>query len=221
MAGQDGLTVKVALTVRDQRQVVLIEVTNETGNRVEVVPALMTLDLVQPEPKSFPYLDPDTLAESVRRGSGWEAVFDAMAIMGSGMATQTSHTTGSIIGGIGSEQVDIRTTTHDQAPQDRVIENIQRNQERKASKASIIQNAALRENTVLPGESVGGSVFFAAPKHYQKDYQNGKLENVLRVPVGNYVFEFPFWWEGTPPKTNYQEGQSSGFEFPVWWKARK
>jgi hypothetical protein len=177
MLGQDGLTVKVALTVRDQRQVALVEVTNETGNRVEVVPARMTLDLVQPESKSFPYLDPDTLAESVRRISGWEFVFDTMALMGAGRATQTSHTTGSItsqsastvreVGSIGETrvetqgeaQVNMKTTTHDPVPQERVIENIKQNQERRASVASEIQYAALRENTVLPGEYVGGSVF--------------------------------------------------------------
>jgi len=220
MIGQDGLTVKVTLTVRDQRQVALVDVTNESGRRVEVIPSRMTLDLVEPEVKPFPYLDPDTLAESVRSTSGWAYVFDAMAIMGSGMATQKSYTRGSV----GNTQVDITTTTHDQVPQDSVIENINRNSERKAGKASEIQYAALRENTVLPGEEVRGSVFFAPPKHYKIDYQNGKLETVLRVPVGDYVFEFPFWWEGTPQKaermTEYDAAKYF-YNFPILWKAKK
>lgn len=217
MLGQDGLTVKVTLTVRDQRQVALVEVTNETGRRVEIIPAHMTLDLVKPESKSFPYLDPDTLTESVRRSSGWEFVFDAMAIMGSGMATQKSYTRGNV----GGAQVDITTTTHDQVPQDRVIENINRNNERKAGKASEIQYAALRENTVLPGEEVGGSVFFAAPKNYLKDYHKGKLETNLRVPAGDYIFEFPFWWEWTSADKKFERMQNRGNVFPTWWKAKR
>jgi len=213
MLGQDGLTVKVALTVHHPRHVALVDVTNETGQRVEVVPSRMTLDLVEPEHKPFPYLDPDTLAASVRQTSIWAYVFAAMASMG----TQQSHTTG-MVGGV---RVNMTTTTHDQAAEDRAIEAINRNTERRVGVASDIQRGALRENTVLPGEDVGGSVFFATPKHYDKDYGTGKLETVLRVPVGDYVFEFPFWWEGTLPTTKRQEVNDHPFEFPLWWKARK
>jgi hypothetical protein len=213
MLGQDGLTVKVALTVRHPREVALIDVTNETDQRVELVPSRMTLDLEEPEQKPFPYLDPDTLPTSVRQTSIWAYVFAAMASMG----TQQSRTTG-IVGGV---RVNMTITTHDQAAENRAIEAINRNQERKAGRASDIQRGALRENTLLPGENVGGSVFFATPKHYQKDYETGKLETVLKVPVGNYVFEFPFWWEGTPPKTNSQEVVANPYQFPEWWKAKK
>jgi len=213
MVYQEGLTVKVALTTRKPRQVALVEVTNESGQRVEVMPATMTLDLAEPEHKPFPYEDPDTLAKSVRRTSAWAYVFVAMASMG----TQQSHTTGMV----GNVPVNITTTTHDQAAEDRGIDNLHREQEHKAAMASDIERGALRENTVLPGEVVSGSVFFAAPKHYDRDYQKGKLEAVLRVPVGDCVFEFPFWWEGKPPKTKPEGTDNPVFEFPLWWKAKK
>ena len=213
MLGQDGLTVKVALTVRQPREVALVEVANETGDRVEVVPSRMTLDLVGPEQKPFPYLDPDTLAASVRQTSIWAYVFVAMASMG----TQKTHTTGTV----GGAPVNMTTTTHDQAGEDRAIEAVNRDQERKSGAASEIERGALRENTLLPGEIVGGAVFFATPKHYQNDYETGKLETVLRVPVGDHVFEFPFWWEGTPPATRGQEMVEYTFRFPEWWKAKR
>ena len=213
MVGQDGLTVKVALTVHHPRQVALVDVTNETGQRVEVVPSRMTFDLVAPEPRTLAYLDPDTLGASVRKISAWAYVFVAMA----GMRTQRSHTTGMV----GGEPVNLTTTTHDQAGEDRAIEAVQLAQARKAALASEIERGALRENTVLPGEHVGGAVFFATPSHYQKDYGTGKLEAVLRVPVGDYVFEFPFWWEGTLPTTKHQGPEEQVFQFPLWWKARR
>jgi len=213
MLEKDGLGVLVALTVRPPRQVALVEVVNRTGQRVEVVPSRMTLDLMEPEPKPFPYEDPDTLAASVRRTSGWEYIFVAMASMG----TQQSHTTGMV----GNVPVDVTTTTHDQAAEDRAIDNLHRKQERKAAMASDIERGALRENTVLPGEDVSGSVFFAAPKHYDRDYQKGRLETVLRVPVRDYVFEFPFRWEGNTPKKKSQDVNNHPFEFPLWWKAKK
>ena len=213
MVAQDGLTVKAALTVRHPRQVALVSVTNQTGQRIELLPSRMTLDLVEPEPKPFPCEDPDTLAAKVRLVSPWMYVFAAMASMG----TQQSHTTG-MVGGV---PVNMTTTMHDQAAEDRALAAINRAEERKADMASNIQREGLRENTLLPGESVAGAVFFAAPKHFAKDYQKGTLETVLRVPVGDYVFEFPFWWEGTLPTTKRQEVDDHPFEFPLWWKAKK
>ena len=218
MLGQDGLTVKVALTGRDPRQVALVTVTNQTGQRIELLPSRMTLDLVEPKHKTFRYLDPDALAAKVRQVSPWIYIFGAMAMMG----TQTSWTSGTV----GGQRVNLSTTTHDQAAEDRVRNDIEMEEERKAAEASNIQREGLRENTLLPGESVAGAVYFAAPKHYDKDYRTGKLRAVLRVPVGDYVFEFPFRWE--PNLQTAKRGRTvlnlkgyPVFEFPTWWKARQ
>jgi hypothetical protein len=213
MLGQDGLTVKVALTGRDPRQVALVSVTNQTGQRIELLPSRMTLDLVEPKHKTFRYLDPDALAAKVRQVSPWVYIFGAMAMMG----TQTSWTSGTV----GGQRVNLRTTTHDQAAEDRALNNIEMEQERKAAEASNIQSEGLRENTLLPGESVAGAVFFAAPKGYEGDYEQRKLETVLTIPVGDYVFEFPFWW-GLPPRRPKRFWRTPEVvDFPTLWKAKK
>ena len=213
MLGQDGLTVKVALTGREPRQVALVTVTNQTDQRIELLPSRMTLDLVEPRQKTFRYLDPDALATKVRQVSPWIYIFGAMAMMG----TQTSWTSGTV----GGQRVNLSTTTHDQASEDRVLNGIEMEQERKAAEASNIQREGLRENTLLPGESVAGAVFFAAPKGYEGDYETRKLEAVLRIPVGAYVFEFPFWWGLPPPRPKRIWRTPEVVDFPTWWKAKK
>ena len=183
---QDGLTLMVALTKFGPYQVALVTVFNETHQRIEVVPSRITLEQVEPEHAPYTYQDPDKLAKSVRHISRWAYVGAAMA----GMGTQESQAT--ITNSDGSTST-ATITTRDSAAQDRAIENINRGRDLRAARASIIQTDALRENTVLPGEDVSGSVFFAVPKHYGKYYRyKGKLETVLRVPVSDYVFEFPF-----------------------------
>jgi len=215
---QDRLSVRVALTAREPLQVALVGVTNKTDQAIELLPSRMTLDLVEPELKPFPYTDPDTLAEKVRQVSPWVYIFGAMAMM----ATRTTWTSGTV----GGQMVNLSTRTHDQAAEDRVSNDIEMEEERKAAEASNIQREGLRENTLLPGESVAGAVYFTAPKHYDKDYRTGKLRTVLRVPVGDYVFEFPFRWE--PNLQTAKRGRTilnlkgyPVYDFPTWWKARK
>jgi hypothetical protein len=51
--------------------------------------------------------------------------------------------------------------------------------------------AALRENTVLPGEHVSESVFFGYPKHFGGfKERHTTAEADLRVPVGDHVSSF-------------------------------
>lgn len=179
MLGRDGLTVKVTLTVLTvghPRQVALVEVVNGTDQRVEVVPSRITLDLVEPELKLFPYLNPDTLAAELRRM--------AKKDLESGVTSDMN-----------------REFTED-----------------KTGMASDTEHSALRENTLLPGESISGDVFFAAPERFEQDYGKGKLGIVLSVPVGDYVFKFPFGWETSPPTTTRVGDRV--FDFPLWWKAK-
>ena len=209
---QDRLIVVASFGQSDRWEVAMVSVANETGQRVEVVPSQMTLELVKPElvkpeQRWLVYQDPETVGRAVRHVSAWAYVFAAMA----GMATQQSQTKGTV----GGMPVNITTTTRDQAAQDRALNNIDRAKEIKAVSAAAAENSSLRENTVLPGEQVSGSVFFAFPKGFKgfknqnpnsyanevaqaylgvrgsKDTNEG-AEADLKVPVGGYVFEFPF-----------------------------
>jgi hypothetical protein len=165
MLGQDGLIVKVALTGREPRQVALVTVTNQTNQRIELLPSRMTLDLVEPKHKTFRYLDPDALAAKVRQVSPWMYIFGAMAMMG----TRTSWTSGTV----GGQHVNLSTTTHDQAAEDRVLNDIEMEQERKAAEASNIQRDGLRENTLLPGESVAGPFSSLPPRATRATTRSG------------------------------------------------
>lgn len=54
-------------------------------------------------------------------------------------------------------------------------------------------SGVFRENTLLPGKSLIGEVDFNWPKHFWHDTKNKTAEFDLSVPVGNYIFVFPYW----------------------------
>lgn len=209
---QAGLSVVVNLEVRRPRQVVIVYVRNGTGQRIELVPSEMNFELADLDGGTFVYQDPDKVAASIRRVSPWAYLFVGMA----GMATQQSHTPGTVnMPGGNTAFINSTTTAPDTAARERAIDNLNEARAAKEVAASKVQDVALRENTVLPGEEVWGYVFFCPPKHYSKAYGKGKLEAVLRVPVGDYVFEFPFLWQAKAKPGNQE------FEFPDLWKAKR
>jgi hypothetical protein len=172
----------------------------------------MSFDLVEPERNSFVYQDPDKLAKSVRSVSPWAYLFAGMA----GMATQESHTTATVATTDGNMAlINSTTTTPDNAARERAIQKLNDKRVAKEVAASKIEDSALRENTVLPGEDVWGDVFFNPPKRYANDYAKGKLEGVLRVPIGDCVFEFPYWWDRRMQPKNLDS------DFPSLWKAKR
>jgi hypothetical protein len=204
----EGLSVRVTLTVQNYRQVALVGVINQTPNRVEVVPSEMTFVLLDPEGKTFPYQDPDKIAAKARNAAALASVLAGI------LSYQRSYTTGAIHG----TSFYSTTTTYPNVSGSALALAGQI----KEDEASNIQRDGLRENTLVPGEHVAGAVFFAAPKHYEKDYKTRKLETLLRVPVGDYMFEFPFWWELPPPAPRrFWDRADDVVVFPLWWKAKK
>jgi hypothetical protein len=200
----EGLSVRATLRVIDDKPQVFLAVVNRSSSRIELVPSLVKFKLVAPEEKAFPYLDPDQVAAKIRN----EAT--AYAMVGFMLGAHASYTVGQA-GGTG-----FNSTTTDSGWV-AVAEG-------KRQKAESIQDHGLRENTVLPGESVGGVIFFRNPKHYDHDYSTGKLECVLTVPIGHYLFQFPFWWDLTltakAKKGLFTRTEHYELEFPTWWKAK-
>jgi hypothetical protein len=211
----EGLSVRVTLTVQHHRQVALVGVINQTPNRVEVVPSDMTFVLLEPEEKSFPFQDPDKLAEKARNAAAFAEVLAAM------LSYQRSYTAGEIYRTPLGATFHSTTTTYPNVSGTALAAAGQA----KEGEASTIERGALRENTLLPGERVSGAVFFDAPKHYDTDYGKGKLETVLRVPIGHYLFQFPFWWDGKLAtkcdKALFSRYAECRYTFPLWWKAKK
>jgi hypothetical protein len=196
-----GLSVRATLRVIDDKPQVFLAVVNRSSSRIELVPSLVKFKLVAPEEKAFPYLDPDQIAAKIRNDAA------LVAMVGFMLGARASYTVGQA-GGAGFNS----TTTNSGLVAAAEGEN---------QKAQSIQANGLRENTVLPGESVGGVIFFGNPKHYGRDYGTGELESVLQAPVGGYVFEFPFYWDGylTGKCTKWALGGCS-FDPPTRWKAK-
>ena len=197
----EGLSIRATVRVIDDNPQVFLAVINRSSNRIELVPSFVTFNLVAPEVKAFRYLDPDRIAAKIRNEAA------AFAIVGFMLGGRASYTVGQAGG------ADFHSTTTDSGWIAAA--------EIKGQEANAIQDRGLRENTVLPGEHVGGVIFFGNPKHYGRDYGTGKLESVLNVPVGDYVFEFPFYWDGylTGKCTKWALGGCS-FDPPTRWKAK-
>lgn len=201
---QQGLSVRATLRVSDDKPQVFLAVVNRSSSRIELLPSLVTLKLVAPEEKAFRYLDPDQVAAKIRNEAG------IYALVGFMLGGRASYTVGQA-GGEGFNS----TTTNSPWVAAAEVRNL---------KAESIQEHGLRENTVLPGESVGGIIFFGNPKHYDHDYSAGKLECVLIVPIGHYLFQFTFWWDGMlttkPKKGLISRTEHYELEIPTWWKAK-
>ena len=92
-----------------------------------------------------------------------------------GVGTQVSRTRGTVWTDGGVASITATTRTHDADEEYRATSRI------------------LRENTLMPGKYIIGEVDFNWPKDFYKDANKKWLEVDLRVPLGNYIFEFPYY----------------------------
>jgi hypothetical protein len=168
-----------------------LSVSNNTDHRIEFAPSQITLAVTEPDDKRFIYLEPDKLAASVRKKG---RLLGALAVGAAGMATQESRTRGTVTMDDGSTAtIEATTTTPDRAAQSRTAANVERGRQSRAATAANIIRRGLLGNTLMPGEYVVGAVYFAWPKDFYKDANKKWLEVDLRVPLGNYIFEFPYY----------------------------
>ncbi len=192
----NGLVVSASLKDTGWKMRADIMVTNKTDQRIDVVPDMLKLDVIVPKAKSLSYQDPEELAKSIDRRTRWANAFSGMA---AGLANQTatsqSSTSGSVnvydssgdtAHGTYSGTTTTTTTSPDHAARQRAWEQQRINSQNATSTIDYLNSIVLRRNTLMPGQNVSGAVFFSREKNHD--------EVVLRVPVGNTVFEFPFRW---------------------------
>ena len=203
MLDHEGLSVRAILRITNDKPQVFLAILNGSPNRIDLAPSLVTFKLVAPKEKAFPYLDPDQVAAEIRN----EAT--APAMVGFMLGAHASSTVGEAgRAGFHSTTTDsgLVATTH-----------------RENQKADSIQARGHRKSALVPGDGVGGVVFFDNPKHYAKDYRTGRLDAILTVLVEDYLFEFPFWWDGKLT-TKCQKGLLGSchytFGVPLSWKAK-
>jgi hypothetical protein len=201
----NGLVVSAALDDTGSKMRAETLVVNDGQQRVDIVPSMMTLDIVDPKPKSLAYQDPSDMEKSIRHRAAIAQIFNAMSGLGQSLSMSTSSTMGAVNvtdnnGNFASGTYSGETTTTTSSP-DPVARQVaaERGKEiaqNAARSISDLEGMVLLSNTLTPQQGILGTVFFA--RTFPHD------TTVLRVPVhlrnlsgaelGNLVFEFPFRW---------------------------
>jgi len=193
----DGVTVSASLTDTGKHFRAEIAVANTSTTNFDVLPANFSIEETAPKQKTLAYEDVGKLIHSAEKRMAWANAFTAA---GAGMQRQqsTTNTTnygtvnvnssdGSYANGTYTGTSTSTTSTPDYAAQASANAAIRQRNALLAVQSSQVSEAALRSNTVVPGQSVGGSVFFQ---------RKGKAKQVvLIVPLGDKLFQFPFQFQ--------------------------
>jgi len=186
----DGVTVGALIMLGKKDCIVVVAVMNQGNQQIDVIPSAITLgDVLKPQ-KPFPAIDPNKFAERISKSARRDAIWSVMASMFLTSQSQSS-TSGTVAGQIGPVPVtgtyneSTTTTRPNAALQDLAIQKGQQDIASAETQAARVLAYALRANTIRPGESIKGNVY----------YSFGKLpkEMVLRVPIREKVFELPFY----------------------------
>jgi len=168
----NGVTVQVSLQDTGWKLLANIAVANSSLEAVNVVPSNITLDDLGQVKKSLPYQQPKKLKAAVNHQILWTEANAAPST--SGYLVNTAYR---------SYDNDGLNRTQNYLAQHQA--DIQPVSDRRAdfNPHSQINTVALKDAVVLPSQQVSGSTWFE---------RDGKLqEMILRVPVGDLVYEFP------------------------------
>jgi hypothetical protein len=168
----NGVTVQVSLQDTGWKLLANIAVANGSLVAVNVVPSNITLDDLGQIKKSLPYQQPKKLRAAVNHQILWTE------------ANAAPSTSGYLV------TADYRSSDNDglKRTQNYLAQHqadVQLVSDRKTdfNPHSQINTVALKDAVVLPSQQISGSTWFE---------RDGKLqEMILRVPVGDLVYEFP------------------------------
>ena len=168
----NGVTVQVSLQDTGWKLLANIAIANESLQAVNVVPSHITIDNLGQIKKSLPYQQPQKLRTAVNHQILWTEA-DA-APSASGYLVTAGYRT--------SDNDGLKRTQNYLAQHQADVELVS---ERKAdfNPHWEVNAVALRDAVLLPSGHIYGSTWFE---------RDGKLqEMILRVPVGDLVYEFP------------------------------
>ena len=168
-ATANGLTVQVSLQDSGWKLRATIAISNAEGETVEVFPALVTLDELEPGLKQLPALDTAKLTHVVNHEVLWT---QANAQPSPSARASDAHVSG----------VSYRTSSENIFI-DHNVPIASNTREQTAPATSELNSLALKHTNLAPGQKTTGVVWF------QRD--PGARELSLRVPVGDLVFDFP------------------------------
>jgi hypothetical protein len=168
-ATANGMTVQVSLQDSGWKLRATIAISNEAGEVVEVLPALITLDELQPGLRTLPAQDPAKLSHVKNHQVLWTAVNaqpPASAHFSEAHVSSASYRAGSQNYFI-EQTVPASATSHDDS----------------AAAAAELKAMALKQTSLSAGQKTTGVIWF------QRDSNARELS--LRVPVGDLIFDFP------------------------------
>jgi hypothetical protein len=168
----NGVTVQVSLQDTGWKLLANIAVANGSLEAVNVVPSNITLDDLGQVKKSLPYQQPKKLRAAVNHQILWTEANAAPST--SGYLVNAAYR---------SYDDDGLNRTQNYLAQHQA--DIQLVSDRRAdfNPHSQINTVALKDAVVLPNQQISGSTWF--------ERDGKRQEMVLRVPVGDLVYEFP------------------------------
>ena len=168
----NGVTVQVSLQDTGWKLLANIAVANGSLEAVNVVPSHITLDDLGQVKKSLPYQQPKKLRAAVNHQILWTEANAAPSTSGylvnAAYRSYDNDGLNKTQNYLAQHQADIQPVSDRQAD---------------FNPHSQINTVALKDAVVLPSQQISGSTWFE---------RDGKLqEMILRVPVGDLVYEFP------------------------------
>jgi hypothetical protein len=167
----NGVTVQVSLQDTGWKLRADVAVANDGANHVSVTPSHFTLNEIAPNTKSLAYQDPKHLAKAVNHQILWNTASAAPAA-GPQVSNAAYHMP------VYSSALSPNYLAQHEAAVQLVSEH-----KAEFNPSSQINVVALSDTSLQPSEKAAGAVWF------ERDAKPKQL--LLRVPVGDVVFEFP------------------------------
>jgi len=206
----NGVTIALSLKPVDATKTtqVNVAVRNDTSQEVQFLPIPPSLTMTRPKIFMAPQVDPNTLGQTIEKKGDRKAAW--IRFWGNN-ATQTISSTsigqqpgffgyppiyGMGMGGMGmmpgsynswsnrgSNMSFMTMQVPDYAAQERALQRAADVSDQAHQRGNSIKTSGLGPTGIPPGQSINGSLYFDAPK---------MTDGVVRIPVGNAVFEFDY-----------------------------
>ena len=179
----NGITVQVSLQDTGWKIRANVAVVNAAKQPLYVMPRLMTLDEMAPLIKPLRMQDPERIARAANHQILWTSA--SAGPSGSVRPQRSPSAQSKADAYVFSFQVPANGGTQNYLAQQQAAEQlVAKSQAPLLDMVGAINSLSLRESTLKPSEKTAGSVWF------DRDSKSRQL--LLRVPVGDVVFEFPF-----------------------------
>jgi hypothetical protein len=185
----------ISLSAHDTGKYLRVDVTvrNDSTAPFDLMPNAISARESEPKDKELKYQSVGKMEHGLEHRTAWANGFTGFA---GGMARQQSTTettssgtvsaygsNGSYANGTYQGTSTSTTSAPDYAAQARARQQIAANRQRAAQLEQYLDGVALRANTLAPGQSVSGAVYF------DRGPKNGVVQ--VAVPIAGTVYQFP------------------------------